>query len=229
MLKIMLLFGLSTLFMGCACWFTANRTAEEEDFCELLFGVAAGAGSSNINEKMEYAGSNSGGGSLIGPHIGVDVFSPISKRLSLQSGLRFAGKGNKTSFESEGDGGEGAYSFEDKIRLNYLDMPLLARYRIGEGGFSVYGGVQPSLLLSAKQKSEGTGSEGQTTDAKDSYKSLDMAGSVGVGYAFGNGLNVNLGYDHGLSNIAKSDALGMGKIQNRTIKLTLGYTLGKKK
>lgn len=194
---------------------------------DLVYSPAVSIDFSKFSEEDGYEGSDDGS-FLGGPQLGIDVIAPINEQLSLESGLRFAGKGSKSSFESEADGGEGAYSFEDKTRLNYFDIPILARYRLGEGGFSVYGGVQPSLLLSAKQKSEGTGSESQTMNVKDSYKSLDMAGSVGMGYAFGNGLRINLGYDHGFANIAKGDAFGTGKINNRTLKLTLGYTFGKK-
>ncbi len=218
--------GLCVQLTGCACMFTANRTADEEEFCNFFWGIDAGASSSNIREKSEYSGINDGS-ALLGPQVGVTVFSPINERLSMEGGLRYAGKGTKTSFD--GSDGEENYSYSDKTRLNYLDVPLLARYQVGQGGFSVYAGVQPSLLLSAKRKSEGSGTESQTTDVKDSYKSLDMAGSVGVGYAFGNGLRLNAGYDHGFANIANNDAFGAAKIRNRSFKLTLGYRFGTKK
>ena len=198
--------------------------------CENLhFSPIASIDFSKFDESEGYGESNNGS-SRIGPQFGIDIISPINPQFSLESGLRFAAKGNKTSFDSSGDGFEGeAYSFEDKTRLNYIDIPVLARYQIGGNGFSVYGGVQPSLLLSAKQKSEGTGSEGQTTDVKDSYRTLDMAGSLGVGYQFKNGIRLNMGYDHGFSNIAKGDAFGMSKINNRTFKIGIGYALGGKK
>lgn len=218
--------GLCVQLTSCVCMFTANRTEDEEKFCDLFWGVDAGASSSNINEKSEYSGINDGS-AIIGPQVGVTVLSPINERLSLEGGLRYAGKGNKTSFEDSD--GEENYNYSDKTRLNYLDVPLLARYKVGQGGFGVYAGVQPSLLLSAKRKSEGTGSENQTADVKDSYKSLDMAGSVGVGYAFGNGFQINAGYDHGFTNIADNNSFGTGKIRNRTFKLTLGYRFGTKK
>lgn len=194
--------------------------------CNLLYSPVAGIDYSKLSEDGAYGSLNAE--SLLSYRLGLDAMMPLNEQVSLESGLHLAGKGGKSSFESDGDG-EGAYSFEDKTRLNYLDVPLLARYRLGESGFSIYGGVQPSLLLSAKQKSDGTGSESQSTNIRDRYKSLDMAGSLGVGYGFGNGLRINFGYDHGFSNIVKSDAFGSGKISNRTFKLTLGYNLGKRK
>lgn len=198
--------------------------------CENLhFSPVAAIDFSKFEESDGYSESNNGG-SLIGPQFGIDVISPINPQWSLESGLRFAAKGNKTSFDSDSDSFEGeAYSFEDKTRLNYIDVPVLARYQIGGNGFSVYGGVQPSLLLSANQKSSGSESENQSMNLKDSFKTLDMAGSLGVGYQFKNGIQLNLGYDHGFSNIAKSNAFGMGNINNRTFKLSVGYALGRKK
>lgn len=184
--------------------------------------------SSKFSEEGDYGGSNDGG-SLIGLQLGVDAFAPITNQLLLESGLRYAAKGNKSVFDNGGEFEGENYSFEDKTRLNYIDFPVLARYQVGNSGFSVYGGMQPSLLLSAKQKSSGTGSEDQSTQVTDSYKRLDFAGSLGIGYRFQNGIRLNLGYDHGFSNIAKSEAFGAGSINNRTVKLSVGYTIPLKK
>lgn len=184
--------------------------------------------SSKFSEEGDYGGSN-GGSSLLGLQVGVDAFAPLTDQILLESGLRYAAKGNKTSFEGGGEFEGGSYNFEDQTRLNYIDIPVLARYRFGSSGFSAYGGLQPSLLLSARQKSSGTESVDQTTTVTDGYKTFDFAGSLGVGYRFQNGIRVNLGYDHGFSNIAKSDAFGVGAIRNRTVKLSVGYTIPLKK
>lgn len=195
---------------------------------DIVMSPVVAIDSSKFSEEGDYGGSNDGG-SLIGLQLGMDAFAPINEQLSLESGLRYAAKGNKTSFESGGEFEGENYSFEDKTRLNYIDIPVLARYQLGNSGFSAYGGVQPSLLLSAQQKSSGTGSEDQSMRVTDSYKTLDFAGSLGVGYQFQNGIRLNLGYDHGFSNIAKSDAFGASTLNNRTVKLSVGYTIPLKK
>lgn len=191
---------------------------------DLVLSPVVGIDSSQFSEDGDYTGSDNGG-SLIGLQLGMDAFAPINDQLLLEGGLRYAAKGNKTSFDGGGELEGGSYTFEDRIRLNYVDIPVLARYRFGNSGFSAYGGVQPSVLLSAQQKSSGTGSENQSARVTDSYKTLDLAGSLGVGYRFKNGIRVNLGYDHGFTNIAKSESFGVGTINNRTVKLSVGYTL----
>lgn len=195
---------------------------------DIVLSPVVGLDSSQFSEEGDYGGSNDGS-SLTGLQLGVDALAPLTNQLLLEGGLRYAAKGNKTSFDDGGEFEGENYSFEDKTRLNYIDLPILARYRLGNSGFSAYGGVQPSLLLSAQQKSSGTGSADQSMRVTDSYKTLDFAGSLGIGYQFQNGIRLNLGYDHGFSNIAKSDAFGAGAINNRTFKLSVGYTIPLKK
>lgn len=192
--------------------------------CEKIhLSPVAGLDLSQFSEEDGYAGSENGGGSLVGFQLGLDAIAPINPQFGLESGLRLAGKGNKTSMNGDG------YNYSDKTVMTYLDVPILARYGLGESGFSFYGGVQPSLLLGAKRKSDGTEGGSNSETITDNFNTLDMAGSLGVGYQFKNGIRLNLGYDHGFSNIAKDDTFGMSKINNRTLKLTLGYAFGKKK
>lgn len=148
--------------------------------------------------------------------VGAGVNLPIAERLSLESGLLLSGKGNKTKT------GTGNSTFETKLKLNYIDIPLLARYELGAGGFNVFGGLQPSILLSAKNKFETNGNS-ETVNVKDQYKTLDVAASIGVGYNFDNGIGLNLGYDHGLTKINNSEH--SLDIKNRMLKLGISYVI----
>lgn len=186
----------------------------------LVYSPVLGIDASKFAEDGDYG--DSGSQSLIGIQAGVDINAPINEQLSFESGLKLAGKGTKSGSGSE------EYSYNTKTNMTYIDVPLLTRYSFGQG-FSAYGGVQPSVLVSAKQKTDGIegGSSGQ--NVKDNFKGTDLAGSIGVGYQFKNGIRLNLGYDHGFSNIAKSESFGAGKINSRTFKFTVGYQLGGKK
>jgi len=175
---------------------------------------------SKFNEGGEYG--NSSGESTIGFQLGVDFIIPVNDQVSAETGLRLARKGSKSSF------GDADYSFEDKVLSTYVDIPLLARYKIGQKGFSVYGGLQPSVLLGAKRKSKVDGSS-SSQKVTDQYKTLDLAGSIGVGYQLDNGIKLNLGYDHGFVNISKNNDFGGSKINNRTFKLMVGYVLPNKR
>jgi len=186
---------------------------------KLIFSPIIGIDASKFSDEDDYAGSN--GESLIGYQVGIDAIVPFNDLLSFESGLHLAGKGNKSSFSGDG------FSSEDKINMTYIDLPMLARYNVGQGGFSVYGGLQPSILLNANQKTVNDDSE-DSQKVTDQFKTLDLAGSIGVGYQFSNGVRLNLGYDYGFSNISANQDFGTGKVNNRTFKLIVGYTLGQK-
>lgn len=62
------------------------------------------------------------------------------------------------------------------LGMNYLVLPLTARYQ-NRNGFLAEAGVQPALLLSAKDKSSTN-----TGDVKDNFNSFDMGLVIGVGY-----------------------------------------------
>jgi len=197
-----------------------------ESCSSVLFGVTAGANSSNFSEGGEYDYGGQDNASRIGVQLGARAFLPINDNFSVESGLGFASKGSTTDFGSESDGGE-VFSLEERTRLSYLEVPILARYQFNNTGFSTFAGLQPSLLLSAKQEVEGTGQPSVSMDVKDSFKNFDTAAVLGVGYQFNNGLQLNASYDFGLVNIVDSNTQGLGELRNRSLKLSLGYIFGK--
>lgn len=194
-------------------------------FCKPVYSTAGGINFSNLSEE-DYGGDNNE--SKLGFQLGANALFPINQNLRLETGLGYASKGSKTSYEGEGgEFGEETFSQEDKLNLSYLEVPILARYQFNNTGFSTYGGLQPALLLGAKQKSEATSSPSQETDVKDRFKSFDASAVFGVGYEFKNGLMLNAGYDLGLLNIAESSEFGNATAKNRSFKISLGYIFGK--
>jgi len=99
--------------------------------------------------------------------------------------------------------------------LNYLDIPLLMRYKISKK-INLEFGPQISFLLSAnnKYKAEFEGNQDlvYTTDQKSNYHSLDYGFTVGLGYVISDNKNskaieVYLRYYEGFKNISKMDGL----------------------
>ena len=81
-------------------------------------------------------------------------------------------------------------------------------------------GIQPGLLLSAKDKYEGI-----TDDYKEYVNNFDFGIPIGVGYEFKNNLGVGIRVVPGLMNInAESDA----KDRNLVAALRVTYTFRKK-
>ncbi|MEL6303499.1 MAG: porin family protein [Bacteroidota bacterium] len=196
-----------------------------ESCSSVYFGATAGVNYSTFSEGGEYDYGGQDNSSRLGVQLGARALLPINDNFSVESGLGYATKGSTTDFGSESEGGE-AFSFEERTRLSYLEVPILARYQFNNTGFNTFAGLQPSLLLSAKREVEGTGQQSASMDVKDSFKNFDTAAVLGVGYRFNNGLRLNASYDFGLVNIVDSNTQGLGELRNRSLKLSLGYIFG---
>ncbi|WP_297085809.1 porin family protein [uncultured Draconibacterium sp.] len=87
-------------------------------------------------------------------------------------------------------------TFSGKVNLSYLNIPLLYHYQ-SNSGFYAEGGLQPSFLLSAKDKPD----EGASYDFKDYIKTVDIGIPVGLGYQLNDNLSLGVRAVYGLSNI----------------------------
>lgn len=182
---------------------------------ETKFGVKAGLNLTNLTGDVQDASS------LVGFQIGGFAEIKLTDKFAIQPELLFSTQGAKNKFT---DFEEGTYEYDTK--LNYLNIPVLAKYYITEA-FSVEAGPQIGVLLSAKEDGE---------DAKDYYKSVDFGFNVGAGYNFTENLSVGLRYTIGLSSVYDTpdsiddfdefdefDGLGDLSVRNSVFALTVGY------
>ncbi|WP_346883610.1 porin family protein [uncultured Algibacter sp.] len=123
----------------------------------------------------------------------------ISEKFSFQPEVLYSGQGYDTGIDSEGI-----------IALNYLNIPLIAKYYVTKR-LSLEAGPQIGFLLSTK---------GGTQDYKDLFKTTDFGVNFGLGYKLDNGLNFGARYVLGLSNI--NDVGGMTN-KNSVLQFTVGY------
>jgi hypothetical protein len=88
-----------------------------------------------------------------------------------------------------------------RVNLLYINAPVVLRYQT-TGGFFGEAGIQPGVLLSAKDKYNGG-----SYDYKDEVNTLDFGIPFGIGYEFDYNFSLGLRVIQGLSNINKdSDA-----------------------
>ena len=125
--------------------------------------------------------------SIVTPNFGLTLDFKGSESFNIQSGLMYNGMGGKYSY----DGGS------TRTHLHYLSIPLLAKFKFGEG-FHGYAGPQLSFLLSAKYKDE----DG-TTDIKSELKGSGVFGLFGLGYSLNDKFGLYGEYSAGISNLAK--------------------------
>ncbi|MDW5288306.1 porin family protein [Formosa sp. PL04] len=129
-------------------------------------------------------------------NFGVMAEIPISSTFSFQPELIFSGQG---------------YSIgDDVVALNYLNVPLMAKYYVTQG-FSVQAGPQVGFLLNVNDDDLGI---------EDSFNTVDFGINLGLGYKLKNGLNFDARYNIGLTNINEIDSINN---KNGVFQVSVGY------
>lgn len=121
-------------------------------------------------------------------------------------------------YSRQGDMGK---SHGDKMwwRVNYLNIPVLAKFYVWEG-ISVDLGPQFGFALNGKSKVKSGGTVVKT-DA-DYLNTLDVSFAMGLSYDFDMGLVLSARYNLGLTNVFEKDKFG-GNNQNRVFQLSAGW------
>lgn len=193
---------------------------------EIKFGAKAGLNGSTLIGDAEDAKM------IIGAHVGAFAEIKINDKFSFQPELLFSMQGAKSEYsESEEFGGDiYSYSEESKVKLNYLNVPLMAKYYATQK-FYVEAGPQIGFLISAKSDYEYTElingsvdySESEDGfDVKDNFKSVDFGFNFGLGYEFTENIFTGVRYNLGLSDI--TDITGFDdKVKNGVFQVSFGY------
>jgi hypothetical protein len=185
-------------------FFCANAQSSKDKKIEdnnIQFGVRVG---SNI------ANTHAPDGSFVGLNAGVFAAIPLSSSFAIQPELAYSKLGTWYSgFIPVGSG---------HTSLNYLVVPVLAKYAVSQSGFSVYAGPQYGFLLSAKNKLGN-----QITDIKDQLKSGELSGIFGAEYFFKIGIGISVCYQLGFSNITTNTTDAVVSAKNKALTFTLAY------
>lgn len=159
------------------------------------FGLKAGLNMATV--------TNAGGDLKPGFHGGLLAHVHITPAFSLQPEVVYSGQGTK-------------FSSNDKLLLNYLNIPLLLQYNF-DNGFRLQGGPQIGFLLSAKRK---LGSVDY--DQKSSYQTVDFSLPLGLSYLGYSGFGADVRYNIGVTNIAKNST---ATYRNGVLQLGVFYLL----
>jgi hypothetical protein len=120
---------------------------------------------------------------LIGFHVGGFAEIKVIEKLAIQPEFLFSTQGTVI----EGFNGDS----NTTVKVNYLNIPVLAKYYI-TNAFTVEAGPQIGFLLSAKTRGE---------DVSDLYKSTDFGFNLGCGYNFTENIFVGARYTIGLTDV----------------------------
>ena len=162
-------------------------------------------------------------------HVGIVAEIVISDKFSVQPELLYSSQGatSEDSYTEEGIN----IKEEGTVKLDYINLPVMAKFYVGEG-FSLEAGPQIGFLLNSeiemKLTASGAGvseSISVTEDLKDHIKGIDFGLNLGVGYKMENGLNFGARYNLGLSDanddpeFFESDS----SFKNSVIQVSVGY------
>ncbi len=162
-------------------------------------------------------------------HIGGLVEIPITEKFAVQPELLYSSQGYKYE-ESDID-----YSYEAKTKMDYINVPIMAKYHIIDG-LSAELGPQIGILISAKDEYEET-FDGENAsgdeDVKEFYNTLDFGIGIGASYRLNNGLFFSARYVIGLSDVTNEDELEgdfgpldieVFKQRNKVMQLSVGFS-----
>ncbi len=144
-------------------------------------------------------------------HVGVVAEIVISEKFSFQPELLYSSQGAV-------DKGTG-YEYTGKV--DYLNLPLMAKFYVAEG-FSLEAGPQIGFLLSAEVDWEEDGESG-SEDIKDETSGIDFGVNLGLGYKLESGLNFGARYNLGLSNVNDYEGSDDVNQKNAVIQVSVGY------
>lgn len=131
-----------------------------------------------------------------GFHAGIygQLFS--SEAFAIQPEINFSTKGNKVETEF------GVIDQETKFNLSYIDVPILAVFKLGSVA-EIQAGPYWAYLVGANIDTDGDLGDDFVKVDRDNFENWDYGLAGGVGFNLG---NVQLGarYNYGLNEIAKS-------------------------
>ncbi|WP_292948945.1 porin family protein [Olleya sp. UBA1516] len=183
---------------------------------DINFGAKAGVNFATVGGDVEDVDARTSF------HVGVVAEIMISDKFSVQPELMYSSQGFGSEYSDEILGT--TVNYEETLKLDYINLPVMAKYYVTEG-LSLEAGPQIGFLMSADyefEASAGGDSESESEDVKDDFKSIDFGFGAGLGYKLENGLNFSARYTLGLANIAE-DAEEDFSIQNNVFQVSVGF------
>ena len=191
---------------------------------EVKFGAKAGLNLANISGVEEGFDTKM----LASFNIGGFAEIKVSDKFFVQPELLYSVQGYKTDFSESFSFGGTTTSFNTKStsKLNYLNIPVLAKYYFIDK-LSLVAGPQFGFLLGVKNSFESTSTfagvtnstSGSDTD-KDGLATFDLGFNFGAGYDITENIGVEARYNLGLTKINEK---GDGSIKNSVIQVGVNY------
>jgi len=194
-----------------------------------VFGQARAGIKAGLNVSNLYIDDLDDENARYGFNIGLFGQVLASETFAIQPELLYSTKGSKAFYKGSKAFYEGIVDQTVKYNINYLDLPVLAVFKLGESA-EIHVGPYASYLLNANITYSGDIINGDDEIDRDHLKSFDYGLVGGFGLNFG-AVQVGARYNYGLAKIADSDAaeLVLGDSKNSVAQLYLSLNLNTKK
>jgi hypothetical protein len=117
--------------------------------------------------------------------------------------------------------------YESKFNLQYIDIPVLAVFKLGEVA-EIHAGAYWAYLLGAEIKNNDRNPDNEfTTVDRDNFDDWDYGLVGGIGFNLGEGAQLGVRYNYGLNEIAESRGARrmFGNSKNQVAQLYLAVNL----
>ncbi|SHG56082.1 Outer membrane protein beta-barrel domain-containing protein [Chryseolinea serpens] len=177
-----------------------SQSFTKDLFKRLSFGVKAGVNYSNFaNADFETDG-------LVGFHAGGLVNFKLNERLSIEEEFLFSLQGAKL---------KGVLNDTESIKLYYMTVPILLKYRTNSG---IYFEAGPQVSALMKEDLDKSLVDGQFA------KKLDFGVTAGLGFQAKNGLGIGARYVAGLSDVGDfQSSIVKNDFRNSTVQASVFY------
>jgi hypothetical protein len=143
----------------------------------------------------------------VGFNLGLLSHIHLTPAFSLQPEVMYSSQGAKYDIGNSSD---------YKLKLNYIDIPVLLQYNF-DNGFRLQGGPQIGFLIDVSDK---LGNAEPNLVSKDDYKTIDISLPLGLSYLGYSGFGVDARYNLGLTNVVEGSTTN---IRNSVFQLGVFY------
>ena len=134
----------------------------------------------------------------------------LSETFSIQPEIMFSAQG----------AGQSLNDYEATWHLNYINLPLLAKYYINNH-LSIEAGPYVGFLMNAKLDWNDNENSG-LNELEDQTSSVDYGISLGVGYKFQNRIIMGAQYNLGIENVLDPEYFE-GELSHGVFQISIGY------
>ena len=206
-----------------------------ESTAQVHYAIRAGVSFPNLNISDDSGEDFGDFKTKVGFHVGATVDIPLSKLLSIETGLLFSRKGTQVE---ETDSFLGStITFKTEVITSYIDLPISLKVNIPVGtpiifisfgpyiGYGLSGKATTEFTVNGQtEKDEDIIDWGSDPDA-DFLKRFDFGIVPAAGIEF-KSFSLSFSYWLGLTNISAYTEDG-ASIKNQNMQISLGYIFGK--